>query len=92
MTDNPPLPEPAADAAAPADAEAPAASATPAAPRRSRPMLERAGMALIALVMALLFALVGVASFVSGEAFLGVMGVIGCLMVLWAGGSTVLRG
>jgi hypothetical protein len=55
-------------------------------------MIERVGMAIIALVMALLFGLVGVASFVGGEAFLGVMGIIGCLMVLWAGGNTVLRG
>ena len=55
-------------------------------------MLERVGMGVIALLMALMFAGVGAASFASGEAFLGVMGVIGALMVLWAGGSTVFRG
>ncbi len=70
---------------------APAPAATPA-PTRPRPMVERVGMAAIALLMALMFAGVGAASFASGEPFLGVMGVIGCLMVLWAGGSTVLRG
>ena len=59
---------------------------------RPRPKVERFGMAVIALLMALMFAGVSVASFASGEAFLGVMGVIGALMVLWAGGSTVLRG
>jgi len=62
------------------------------APPRPRPKVERFGMAVIALLMALMFAGVGVASFASGEAFLGVMGVIGALMVLWAGGSTVFRG
>ena len=59
---------------------------------RPRPKVERFGMAVIALLMALMFAGVGFASFASGEAFLGVMGVIGALMVLWAGGSTVFRG
>ncbi len=90
MTDDPETPVAAADeATAPADAAAPAETPAPA---RPRPMLERAGMAVIALLMALMFAGVGAASFASGEAFLGVMGVIGALMVLWAGGSTVLRG
>lgn len=59
---------------------------------RPRPLIERLGMALIALVMASLFAVVGVASFAGGEPFLGVMGAIGCLMVLWAGGRTLFRG
>ena len=33
-----------------------------------------------------------VAAFVGGEPFLGVMGAIGCLMVLWVGGLTLFRG
>ena len=37
-------------------------------------MLERIGMAVIALVLAALFAVVAVASFAGGEPFLGVMG------------------
>ena len=48
--------------------------------------------ALVALVMAALFAGVAVASFVGGELFLGVMGAIGCLMVIWVGVVTLLRG
>jgi hypothetical protein len=55
-------------------------------------MIERIGMAVIALVFAALFAVVGVASFIGGEPFLGAMGAIGCLMVLWAGGLTLFRG
>ncbi|OGO54622.1 MAG: hypothetical protein A2V85_03115 [Chloroflexi bacterium RBG_16_72_14] len=60
--------------------------------RRPRPMVERLGMAGIALVLGALFALVSVAAFLGGEPFLGVMGAIGCLMVLWVGGLTLFRG
>jgi hypothetical protein len=60
--------------------------------RRPRPLIERIGMALIAAVLAGMFALVAVAAFLGGEPFLGVMGVIGCLMVLWVGGLTLFRG
>ena len=55
-------------------------------------MLERIGMAAIALVLAALFGIVAVAAFVGGEPFLGVMGAIGCLMVLWVGGLTLFKG
>jgi hypothetical protein len=60
--------------------------------RRPRPLIERIGLAFIAIVMAMMFAGVAIASFVGGEPFLGVMGVVGCLMVLWVGGLTVVRG
>jgi hypothetical protein len=60
--------------------------------RTPRPLVERIGLAIVALVMAALFALVAVASFVGGEPFLGVMGVIGCAMVLWVGALTLIRG
>jgi hypothetical protein len=60
--------------------------------RRPRPLVERLGMAAIALVLAVLFAVVAAAAFLGGEPFLGVMGAIGCLMVLWVGGLTLLRG
>jgi hypothetical protein len=82
----------------PAGAEAtprPAVAQAPDGPepdRRPRPLIERIGMALIALVFAATFALVAVASFMGGEPFLGVIGVIGCLMVLWVGGLTLFRG
>ena len=57
-----------------------------------RPLIERLGLAVIALALGALFAVVGIASFVGGEPFLGVMGMIGCLMVLWVGGLTLFRG
>ncbi len=59
---------------------------------RGRPLIERIGMAAIALVLAGLFAFVAVAAFLSGELFLAAMGAIGTLMVLWVGGLTLLRG
>jgi hypothetical protein len=49
-------------------------------------------MAAIAVVLGALFAVVAVAAFTGGEPFLGVMGAIGCLMVLWVGGLTLFRG
>jgi hypothetical protein len=79
MTDPAPDPERAA-APAPAPAQPP------------RPLLERIGMAVIALVLAALFAVVALAAFAGGEPFLGVMGAIGCLMVLWVGGLTLFKG
>jgi hypothetical protein len=71
-----------------------AAPVPPAAPDASgrRPLIERLGLAVIALGLGALFAVVGIASFVGGEPFLGVMGLIGCLMVLWVGGLTLFRG
>lgn len=60
--------------------------------RRPRPMVERLGMAGIAIVLGALFAVVSFAAFAGGEPFLGVMGAIGCLMVLWVGGLTLFRG
>jgi len=60
--------------------------------RRPRPILERVGLAAVALLLAAMFAVVALASFAGGEPFLGVIGVIGCLMVLWVGGLTLVRG
>ena len=61
-------------------------------PPQSRPLIERIGLALIALVMAAAFGGVAVAAWVGGEVFLAAMGAIGCLMTVWVGGMTVLRG
>ena len=63
----------------------------PAPDARPRPLIERIGLAFIALVMAALFGFVAVAAFAGGEPFLGVMGGIGCLMVLWVGALTLFR-
>jgi hypothetical protein len=60
--------------------------------RGRRPLIERLGMAAIAIVLAGLFGIVAVAAFTGGEPFLGAMGAIGCLMTLWVGGLTLLRG
>ena len=54
-------------------------------PPRRRPMLERIGLAAVALVLAGLFGGVAVAAWLGGELFLAVMGGIGCLMTLWVG-------
>ena len=60
--------------------------------RPKRPLLERVGMAAIALVMAGLFGAVAAAAWVGGELFLATMGAIGCFMTLWVGAITLLRG
>ncbi len=57
-----------------------------------RPLVERVGMAAVALVIGSLFAGVSIASFAGGEVFLGVMGAVGCLMTLWVGAITLFRG
>lgn len=59
---------------------------------RPRPMIERIGLALIAIVMAAAFGGVAIAAWVGGEVFLAVMGAVGCLMTAWVGGMTVRRG
>jgi hypothetical protein len=76
----------------PATPAAPADGPSPEPPVRSRPLIERLGLALIAIVFGALFAFVGIAAFIGGQPFLGVMGLIGCLMVLWVGGLTLFRG
>lgn len=64
----------------------------PGEPREPRPVIERLGLAAIALVLALLFGAVAVASWSGGELFLAVMGGIGSLMTLWVGAVTLFRG
>lgn len=61
-------------------------------PRRGRPLVERIGLAGIALVPGALFAAVAAAAFSGGEPFLGMMGALGCLMTVWVGALTVIRG
>jgi hypothetical protein len=63
----------------------------PTEPTRGRPLIERLGLAAIAIVFAVLFGFVAVAAFSLGEPFLGVMGAVGCLMTLWVGGVTLFR-
>ena len=61
-------------------------------PREPRPMIERLGLAAIAALLAVLFGGVSVASWNGGELFLAVMAGVGCLMTLWVGALTLLRG
>lgn len=55
-------------------------------------MVERIGLAFIALVFAALFGAVAVAAWAGGEMFLAAMGAIGCLMTVWVGAVTLWRG
>jgi hypothetical protein len=65
----------------------------PAGPHREpRPIIERLGFAAVAMVFALLFGGVAAASWVGGEAFLAVMAGVGCLMTVWVGILTLIRG
>ena len=60
--------------------------------REARPLIERIGLAAIAVVLAVLFGGVSAASWVGGEPFLAVMAGVGCLMTLWVGALTLVRG
>ncbi len=82
--------DPTAGAGGPSDtsgAGSPAAST-----RTPRPMIERLGLAAIALLLAIMFGGVAAASWVGGEPFLAVMGGVGCLMTIWVGLLTLVRG
>ena len=85
MSDPEPL-----EPARPAPPSEPAEAAE--APRAPRPLIERIGLAAIAAVLAVLFGGVAAASWVGGELFLAVMGAVGCLMTLWVGVLTLIRG
>ncbi len=74
------------------DAPAPSPASSPARDTGRRPWIERLGLASVALVLAALFGAVAIAAFAGDEPFLGVMAGIGCLMTLWVGALTLLRG
>jgi hypothetical protein len=57
-----------------------------------RPLVERVGLAGIALLFALLFGALGIAALASNELFLGIMGVIGAVMTLWAAVGSLRKG
>jgi hypothetical protein len=61
-------------------------------PLQPRPFVERAGLVAIALVLAIVFAGMGLAAWVGHEVFLAVMAWIGALMTLWAAGSSIRKG
>jgi hypothetical protein len=72
--------------------EGPPGGDRPTEARSPRPWLERLGLAAIAAVLAIMFGGVAAASWIGGEPFLAVMGAIGCLMTVWVGALTLLRG
>ena len=59
--------------------------------RARRPLLERIGLAFVALVLGALFGVIALAAWSGGEVFLAAMGAIGCLMTLWVGTLTLFR-
>ena len=60
-------------------------------PREPRTLIERIGLAAVALGLALMFGGVGYAAWLGGELFLAVIGGISCVMTLWVGALTLLR-
>ena len=74
------------------EVEPPGPPAEAARPHEPRPLIERLGLAAIALVLAALFGGVAAASWIGGELFLAVMGAIACLMTVWVGLLTLIRG
>jgi hypothetical protein len=60
--------------------------------REPRPIIERIGLAAVAALLAILFGGVAAASWIGGEPFLTVMGGVGCLMTVWVGLITLVRG
>ncbi len=56
-----------------------------------RPLIERIGLAFIALVLAALFGGMGVTAWIGNEGFLALMAGTGALMTLWAAGSSLFR-
>jgi hypothetical protein len=57
-----------------------------------RPLIERIGLAAIALVLVALFGAIAVAALGGGEVFLGVMAGTGAVMTLWAAVASLRRG
>lgn len=81
MTAGPGAPEPAHGRAA-----------TQAEAAEARPLIERVGLGLIAVVVVAVFAAIAWAALAGGEVFLGVMAAIGALMTLWAAVTSLRRG
>jgi hypothetical protein len=57
-----------------------------------RPLIERIGLAAIALVLVAMFGAIAFAALAGGELFLGVMAGTGALMTLWAAAVSRRRG
>jgi len=79
--------EPGSEVAAPPEAP-PVVDPT----RERRPMIERIGLAMIALALGAMFGGVGYAAWLGGEPFLAVIGGISWAMTWWVGALTLVRG
>jgi hypothetical protein len=58
----------------------------------SRSILERVGLALVALVMAVIFGGLAAAAWIGGEVFLAAMAGAGAVMTVWAAVANLRRG
>jgi hypothetical protein len=67
-------------------------SALPDASAAPRSWLERIGLALVAIVMAVVFGGLSLAAWIGGEVFLAAMAGIGALMTVWAAVANLRRG
>lgn len=76
--------DPAGERVGPAGTEAPESS--------QRPLIERIGLAAIALVLVVMFGAISVAALGGGELFLGMMAGTGAVMTLWAAAASLRRG
>lgn len=61
-------------------------------PQAPRPWLERIGLAAVAVVMSLLFAIVALAAGSGGEWILAAMSAVGAFMTIAVGLATLVRG
>jgi hypothetical protein len=91
VTDQVETPDPSEPAETLEPADVPTAD-DPTTPREPRPLIERIGLAAIALGIGIMFGGVGYAAWLGGELFLAVIGGISCIMTLWVGGLTLIRG
>ena len=57
-----------------------------------RPLIERLGLAAIAIVVVGMFGAIAVAALAGNELFLGAMAAIGALMTVWAAAASLRRG
>lgn len=76
----------------PAERPGPPATSTPSGPPAPRPWLERIGLAAVAVVMSLLFAVVALAAGSGGEWILAAMSAVGAFMTIAVGLATLVRG
>jgi len=61
-------------------------------PAPARSLLERLGLAAVAVAMAIVFGGLAMAAWIGGEVFLAVMAAIGALMTVWAALANLRRG